>query len=110
MNPNPKKLATTLELADNHDTDLANKPTREREQLPDNERRDEVNENDDARVDGKHYKHPEEAQAVKEVTVIEHSSDHLGATDEQMDRTQGPPAMGGESTPGKSERPIPEAI
>ena len=105
MNENQKPAQVVP--AATHDTDLAKKPAREREQLLDNERRDEMNENDDARVDGKHYSHLEEAQVIKKADIDEHASDHLGATDEEMDRTQGPPAMGSGSTPGKGERPIP---
>lgn len=107
MNKNQEPAQLVPEAT--HDTDLAKKPVREREQLLDSERRDEMNENDDARVDGKHYSTPEEAQAIKQADVDEHASDHLGATDEKMDRTQGPPAMGGNPAPGKGERPIPNA-
>ncbi len=92
-----------------HDTDLSSKPPGEREQLLDNERREEMNDHDEARVDGKHYSNPDQAQTVKEADIGEHASDHLGARDEDMDRTQGPPAMGGNPAPGKGERPIPAA-
>jgi hypothetical protein len=98
-----------LEIKPTHDTDLASKPPREREQLLDNERREEMNDHDEARVDGKHYRDPDQAQMVKEADIGEHASDHLGARDEDMDRTQGPPAMGGNPAPGKGERPIPPA-
>lgn len=104
---NADQKPAQLEPEATHDTDLAKKPAREREQILDNERRDEMNEHDDARVDGKHYTTPEQAQEVKQADTGEHASDHLGATDEEMDRTQGPPAMGTDPTPGKGERPVP---
>jgi hypothetical protein len=89
------------------DTDLASLPVREREQLLDAERRDEMNEHDDARVDGKHYATPAQAEAIKEADAESASSGHLGARDEEMDRTQGPPATGSKPAEGKGERPVP---
>jgi hypothetical protein len=87
------------------DTDLALKPAREREQLLDAERRDEMNDHDEARVDGKHYPNPDQAVTVQEADANNHSSDHLGAREEEMDRTQGPPATGTKPAAGKGERP-----
>lgn len=87
------------------DTDLSTKPAREREQLLDAERRDEMNEHDAVRVDGKHYATREQAEAIKETEADDHSSGHLGARDEEVDRTQGPPAMGTRPAKGKGERP-----
>lgn len=88
------------------DPDLASKPSRERERLLDAERRDEMNEHDDLRVDGKHYATPEQAEAVREAD--DPAGAHLGARDEQVDRTQGPPAMGTRPAEGKGERPTPD--
>jgi hypothetical protein len=68
-----------------NDTDLSLKPSREREQLLDAERRDEMNEHDDARVDGKHYTSAEEAVAVKEADAGDHSSDSSNASDKKAE-------------------------
>ncbi len=87
------------------DTDLSLKPSQEREQLLDAERRDEMNDHDEARVDGKHYPKAEQVTAVKEADAEDHSSDHLGAREEEMDRNQGPPATGTKPAEGKGERP-----
>jgi hypothetical protein len=109
--PNPEKKIEKLKPDSEPapDTDLASLPPREREQLLDAERRDEMNEHDDARVDGKHYATPEQAEAIKEADAEPVSSDHLGARDEEMDRTQGPPATGTKPAEGKGVRPIPDA-
>jgi hypothetical protein len=88
-----------------NDTDLSLKPSQEREQLLDAERRDEMNDHDEARVDGKHYPNAEQAVAVKESDLNTSSSEHLGAREEEMDRTQGPPATGTKPAEGKGERP-----
>jgi hypothetical protein len=106
--PDDQNSQTTTEPSAVHDSDLASKPAKEREQLLDQERREEMNEHDDARVDGKHYHNPDQATAVKEADADEHASEHLGARDEEMDRTQGPPAMGSDPAPGKGQRPVPK--
>jgi hypothetical protein len=86
------------------DTDLSLKPSREREQLLDAERRDEMNDHDEARVDGKHYQNAEQAVAVKESELNTPSGEHPGTQAEEMDRTQGSPATGTKPAEGKGER------
>ncbi len=115
MNPNRSTSATTeheteIRAADTKmpDADLASKPSPERERLLDAERLDEMNENDDLRVDGKHYASVDQAEAIKESELEDSASAHLGARDEEVDRTQGPPAMGTRPAQGKGERPTPD--
>ncbi len=86
-----------------NDTDLSLKPPQEREQLLDAERRDEMNDHDEARVDGKHYPNAEQAVAIKEEDLNAPSSDDLGAREEEMDRTQSPPATGAKPAEGRGE-------
>jgi hypothetical protein len=88
-----------------NDTDLSLKPSKEREQLLDAERRDEMNEHDEARVDGKHYTSAEEVVAVKEADADGHSSLSSNVNDKKAEPAQDSQAVSLKPAESKNERP-----
>jgi hypothetical protein len=98
------------------DANLAELPRREREDLLDAERRDEMNEHTPIRVDGKKLETPDQAaialeSGVEAVTNPESlkpqdapsTAANSGATEEQVNRAVVPPPPEGENAPMRKE-------